>query len=154
MARFLQAQKLPFTPESDIRHAGKVFVLTQGVLQAGGATSSDGSDVSVLADRFLLCLWDVDDGTSIWIALQSNGDYQLPHASKRLHAGSDANWMDASKLSRYRDGTIWRLGRPGRPFRHRQQQQRSITPEELAVVRSRVSASSIATLVKIDSSIA
>lgn len=147
MATLLPVPDNPFAPESDTRHAGKVFVLTQGVLRAGNATASDGSDISVLADRFLLCLWDADDGTSLWIELQSSGEYDITHANKRLYAGEDPNWMDASKISRYRDGTIWRMGRPGSPFRHRQQQQRAITKAELTQVQSRVSRPSIDALV-------
>lgn len=147
MAKLQPAPDNPFAPEIETQHAGKVFVLTQEVLRAGNATASDGSDISVLADRFLLCLWDVDDGTSLWIALQSKGDYEITPANKCLYAGYDPNWMDASKISRYRDGTIWRMGRPGNPFRHSQQQQRAITREELAQVQSRVSRTSIDALV-------
>jgi hypothetical protein len=147
MAKLKPVPDNPFDPGSETQHAGKVFVLTQGVLRAGNATASDRCDISVLADRFLLCLWDVDDGTSLWIALQSNGDYDIAHANKRLYAGRDPNWMDASKVSRYRDGTIWRMGSPGRPFRHTQQQQRAITKEELTQVQSRISKASIDALV-------
>lgn len=147
MARLKLAPENPFDPECDTQHAGKVFVLNQTVLLAVGATASNGTDISVLKDRFLLCLWDVDDGTSLWIALQSDGDYDIRHSSKRLHAGEDPNWMNESKVSRYRDGTVWRLGRKGSPFRHKQQQQRAIGKEELDQVRSRISTGSIAALV-------
>jgi hypothetical protein len=143
MAQLLEAPENPLDPECETRHAGEVFVLMQDVLRAGNATSSDGSDLSVLADRFLLCIWDVDDGTSLWIALQSNGDHEIAHGNKMLYAGTDDNWMNPSKVSRYRDGTIWRLGRRSQPFRHRQQQQRAISKEELTQVQTRISRASI-----------
>lgn len=147
MAQRQEPAEDPYDPENEYRHAGKVFVLTQKVLHAASAKASDGSDPSVLADRFLLCLWDVDDDTSLWIALQSNGDYEITHGNKRLSAGSDPNWMDASIPSKYRDGTVWRLGRCGKPFRHSQGEQRFITRDELLRVQGRISEDSINILV-------
>lgn len=145
--RFLPDPMDPFDPEIETRHAGKVFVVPQRVLAGAGVRASDGTDPAVIGDRLLLCLWDVIDGTSIWLEFQSVGEHEVPHESKRLRAGTDTNWMNPARPSRYRDGVLWLLGRPGAPFRYRQTQQRHITPNELSAVRSRMSASSVDALV-------
>lgn len=137
----------PSSPEVDTRHAGKVFVVPQTVLEAAGVVASDGTDPAVLKDRLLLCLWDVNDGTSLWIAVQTAGDYEIPHGAKVLASGDDPNWMNSSYRSRYRDGTVWRLGRPGRPFKYRQRQQRAVTLAELERIRARISSPSVARLI-------
>lgn len=147
MPTLLPAAENPYDPDDETRHAGKVFVLTQGVLRAVNVTSSDGAQPSVLADRLLLCLWDVDDGRSLWIELQSLGEFEIPHAAKRLYAGTDPNWMNEQKVSHYRDGTVWRLGRPNMPFKHHQTQQRAVIVEELHRIRNRISQASIDCLI-------
>lgn len=129
----------PYEPEDETLHAGKVFVMPQGVLKAVGATASDGSDLAELKNRLLLCLWDVDDDRSVWLSVQSKGDFQIPHPSKLLLAGDDPNWMDPDKVSRYRAGTLWILGQPGKPVKFTQPQKRAVTNEELATIRARFS---------------
>lgn len=133
----------PFAPESELLHAGKVFVFTPGVLKAVGATSSDGSDAGSLVNRFLLCLWDATDDSSLWITLQSVGEFEIPHAAKRLYSGVDANWMDEAKSTRHRDGTLWRLGRAGRPVKFTQPQQRAVIASEVERIRARISGASL-----------
>ncbi len=86
----------PYEPENDQVHADKVFVLQVGVLRAAGAIASDGTAPDVIGDRLLLCLWDLVDGRSIWIELQTNGEYTIPHEAKFLTAGNDPNWMNRS----------------------------------------------------------
>jgi hypothetical protein len=120
------------------------------VLDGAAVQASDGSDPSLLKDRFLLCLWDVTDGTSIWLPLQSEGEYEIPHEAKVLLAGEDANWMNPNKISRYRDWTLWRLGRPGRPFNFAQKQQRAVRVPELERIRSQISGSSVESLLERD----
>jgi hypothetical protein len=147
MATLLPVPENPFDPEIDTRHAGKVFVLTQGILRAVSATGSDGTDAAELVNRFLLCLWDVDDDTSLWITLQSIGDYLVPHAEKRIYAGIDPNWMDPNRQTFHRDGTLWRLGSSGHPVRFRQQQQRAVTKAELLRIQGRISPKSMSAFV-------
>lgn len=141
--RFAPDPADPFDPEVETQHTGKVFVIPQRVLAGAGIRASDGTDPVAIGDRLLLCLWDLSDGTSIWLELQTIGDFAIPHESKRLRAGVDANWMNPARPSHYRDGTLWLLGRPGSPFRYRQLQQRHITDRELNVVRSRMSPASV-----------
>lgn len=145
--RFVADPADPFGPETETQHAGKVFVVPQHVLIGAGIRSSDGTDPVVIGDRLLLCLWDAQDGTSIWLGLQSSGDFEIPFESKLLRAGTDPNWMNPARITRYRDGTLWLLGRPGAPFRYRQAQQRAITRDELTVVRGRMSPTSVDALV-------
>jgi hypothetical protein len=147
MVGILPDDPAAYPPARDTIHAGKVFVVPQSVLKAAGVMSSDGSDASVLGDRFLLCLWDVDDGTSIWLPVQSFGDFAIPHSAKLLLAGTDPNWMDEARPSKYRDGTLWRLGLPRRPFMFSQQQQRAVTKDELDVIRTRISLGSVQVLI-------
>jgi hypothetical protein len=133
----------PYRPKNISRHAGKVFVIPLTVVRAAGVVASDGTDPAVIGDRLLLCLWDVLDGRSIWLELQSNGEYSIPHQAKYLAAGSDPNWMNPAKVSCYRNDTIWRLGRPNVPFTYRQTQQRGVKIDELDNIRSRISHESI-----------
>ena len=145
-ALFRDTPEDPYDPEDNKAHAGKVFVLQVGVLRAAGATASDETDPALIGDRLLLCLWDLADGRSIWLELQSNGEFAIPHEAKYLKAGTDPNWMNPDKISYYRDGTIWLLGRRNRPFTHRQAQQRGVSIQELGNIRSRISEASITRL--------
>jgi hypothetical protein len=146
MPALLEPSDNPFAPEIDTRHAGKVFVLTQRNLHAAGAVGSDGTNPSKLVNRFLLCLWDADNDTSFWITLQSIGDYEVPHATKRLYAGADANWMDPKKTTYHRNGTVWRLGALGKPLKFTQKQQRAVVKDELLRIQKRISSASVAKL--------
>lgn len=141
--RFRETARDPYQPEDNQRHAGKVFVIPLIVLRAAGVAASDGTDPAVIGDRLLLCLWDVVDGRSIWLELQSNGEYSIPHESKYLAAGSDPNWMNPTRVSYYRNGTIWRLGRPSQPFTYQQAQRRGVNIQELDNIRTRISRDSI-----------
>ncbi len=147
MPHLLPVTDNPFSPEIENRHAGKVFVLTAGILNIVRATGSDGSDPSGLVSRFLLCLWDLDDDSSLWITLQSVGDFEVPHASKRLYAGTDPNWMDPEKVTYHRNGTLWRLGYPGTPVKFKQAQKRAVVKDELTLIQGRISPESIAKFV-------
>jgi hypothetical protein len=148
LSQFLPTSENPYDPEDRTRHAGKVFVVSRSVLDGAGVQASDGSDPSSLKDRFLLCLWDAADGTSIWLPLQSEGEYKIPHEAKLLLAGEDPNWMDPELISHHRNWTLWRLGRPGRPFDFSQKQQRAVRVSELERIRSRISESSVKSLLQ------
>lgn len=144
MPRLLPVADDPFNPEIETRHAGKVFVLTPGILKIVRATGSDGSNPTELVNRFLLCLWDLDDDSSLWITLQSVGEFEVPHASKRLYAGTDPNWMDPEKVTYHRNGTLWCLGYPGTPVKFKQNQKRAVVKDELIQIQNRISQESIA----------
>lgn len=133
----------PYDPEEPTLHAGKVFVIPQSVLRAAGVVASDGTDPALIGDRFLLCLWDLRDGRSLWLAVQSTGDFEIPHRAKYIRRGDDPNWMNPKKQSRYRDGTVWCLGRKDNPFRFLQKQQRGVGVQELDKMRARLSRDSI-----------
>lgn len=143
VARKLEPAENPYEPECNTRHAGKVFVISQKVLHAVNAEASDNADISLIGDRLLLCLWDLDDGTSLWIELQSSGEYEIAHNNKRLYGKDDPNWMDENKPSKYRMGTILRLGRPGFPVNYTQKQKRAVTLEQLRQVQEQVPKASI-----------
>lgn len=143
-ASFRETRENPYEePEDTTLHAGKVFVVPLNVLWAAGVVASDGTDPAVIGDRLLLCLWDVVDQRSIWLELQSNGEYAIPHDAKYLTAGQDPNWMNPGRTSYYRDGTIWLLGRRNQPFTYRQQQRRGGYVGELNNIRERISRASI-----------
>lgn len=133
----------PFNPEKKDVHAGKVFVFSHGVLKAVGAVSSDSRGFDDAKDHFFLCLWDLDNDASIWIALQSEGEFEVSYASKRMHEGSDPNWMSQDKTSHYRNGAIYRLGSPGNPVSFSQKQKRYVTRSEVETIRSRISQEAI-----------
>ncbi len=148
MPKLLTEAVDPYSPEDERIHAGKVFVLPQGVLAAVNTTSSDGSAVSELKDRLMLCLWDVDDATSVWISLQSDGDFEVTHANKRLAGAADPNWMDEDKVTHYRNGTLWLMGKPGRPVNFSQKQKHSVTNAELDAIRANISRSTLDSLIR------
>ena len=133
----------PFDPERKEIHAGKVFVFPHGVLKAVRAKSSDGRRFDNAKDHFFLCLWDLDDGPSLWIALQSEGEFEVPFESKRMHEGVDLNWMDQHKKSHYRDAAIYRLGTLGTPISFSQKQKRYVTRLEMEKIRKTISNESI-----------
>lgn len=142
------ASSSPSDQWSNILHAGKVFVISQKVLEGAGWRSSDGSHRSELKDRLLLCLWDVDDGTSVWISIQSSGEHRIPLDEKLMFGQVDANWMDEARGSYHRVGTLWLLGRPGRPFRFDQAQKRAIKDSELKIIRGRFSSENVMALIE------
>lgn len=142
-ASFRPAARDPYEADDNTLHAGKVFVIPQSVLTAAAAIASDGTAPREIGDRLLLCLWDVVDGRSIWLELQSNGENSIPHEAKYLTRGLDPNWMNPEKISYYRNGTIWCLGRPGTAFTYRQAEQRGVRIAELENIRARISPDSI-----------
>jgi hypothetical protein len=144
--QFLPTPENPYDPEDRQRHAGKVFVIPHVALVGGAVQASDESDPLVLKDRLLLCLWDLTAGTSIWLPIQSEGEYVTPHEANLLLGGQDPNWMNPARISRHRNGTLWRLGRPGRPFAFYQREQRAVRLPELELIRSRISESSLKSL--------
>ena len=124
----------PETPHDRTKHAGRVFVLTSQILTKFGCPSDD-TDPTTMKDRLYLCIWDLSDGTSIWLSVQSGGTHTIPNDSK-LNAGTrDPNWMD--NTSHHNIGTLWKLGTRGNPFNFSQPQLRAITRDELNKIRAR-----------------
>lgn len=151
----LEPAENPYDPECDTRHAGKVFRFSQSFLIDHNIKPSDGTSPSEIGEgRYMLCLYDLEDGTSLWIGLQRKGEYEIAHENKRQygtlerHNNRRGAWMDPNTISCYRkanirdgkirDATIWRLGSPGNPIKFAQSEKRAITLCELRKVRARM----------------
>lgn len=60
-----------------------------------------------------------------------------------MHSGTDENWMSEQKVSRHRNGTLWRLGYPGTPVKFTQSQKRYVLKSEQETIRARISQKSL-----------
>ncbi len=145
---FLVPSDNPYDPECKTCHAGKVFRLSQADFYDAHAIASDGSSPMNITrynePRYMLCLWDLADGLSVWLPLQSKGEHTI--TPERKYGKRDSKWIN--NPSRYwtrrpggRHGAIWRLGRPGEPFRYEQRERRGITLDELFKTQEEVAMS-------------
>lgn len=134
----------PYDTECETRHAGKVLILDPEELNA---KASDGKSPSLIVShdpnnsrsRPMLCLYDLDNETSLWVGLQSSGKYEIDPNNKKQHKQGlrDNRWM--KRRSWYRsDSTILRLGCPGTPFKCKQKQKRYITKPALLEVQKNI----------------